>query len=158
MTGVQTCALPIYCDASDIPERINEIITRFCELRTKKNQAIEEKEIKENLSKKDIVSEMKKFIRENYANQELNIALIGEYFNITSYYVSNLFKKSDNISMLDYINITRIDKAKELLVSTDLTLESIALQCGFSNIRTFMRVFQKFEIITPGKYKEINKK
>lgn len=60
--------------------------------------------------------------------------------------------------MLDYISITRIEKAKNLLETTDLNLETIALQCGFSNIRTFMRVFQKFEIVTPGKYKELNHK
>lgn len=84
--------------------------------------------------------------------------MIGDYFNITPYYVSNIFKKSENISMLDFISMMRINKAKELISTTDLNLEAIALQCGFSNIRTFMRVFQKFEIITPGKYKEmINK-
>ena len=83
--------------------------------------------------------------------------MIGEYFNITPYYVSNIFKKSENISMLDYISVTRINKAKELITDTDLNLEAIALQCGFSNIRTFMRTFQKFEIVTPGKYKELNK-
>ena len=154
----ELCGLTEISDAAVISERINEIITEFCRLRSESISANEEKELEENLSKKDIVSEAKKFIRENYTNQALNIAMIGEYFNITPYYVSNIFKKSENISMLDYISVTRIENAKELLVTTDLNLESIALQCGFSNIRTFMRVFQKFEVITPGKYKELNKK
>lgn len=152
------CKLAGNCDTSVIPERINEFITEFCAFRSKNNLEDKAKENEDGLSKKDIVSEIKNFISENYTNQALNIAMIGEYFNITPYYVSNIFKKSENVSMLDYISITRIEKAKELLETTDLNLEAIALQCGFSNIRTFMRSFQKFEIITPGKYKEINKK
>lgn len=154
----ELCSLTEISDTAVISGRIEEIIKEFCKLRSENIAADEEKELKETLSKNDIVSETKKFIRENYTNQALNIAMIGEYFNITPYYVSNIFKKSEHISMLDYISITRIDKAKELLLTTDLNLESIALQCGFSNIRTFMRVFQKFEVVTPGKYKEINKK
>ena len=69
-----------------------------------------------------------------------------------------IFKKRENISMLDYISKKRVENAKKMLVTTEMNLETIALQCGFTNIRTFMRVFQKYEIVTPGKYKELNKK
>ncbi len=154
----ELCSLVENPDISVVSEKIKEIITELCRLTAERDLDIGTKDLEGSISKKDIVSDIKKFISENYTNQALNIAMIGEYFNITPYYVSNIFKKSENISMLDYISITRIEKAKELLVTTDLNIETIALQCGFSNIRTFMRVFQKFEIITPGKYKEINKK
>ena len=149
------CDLTAISDVSQITDRITNIVTEFCKLRSENILESEEKELEENLYKRDIVAES---IQENFTNQSLNIAMIGEYFNITPYYVSNIFKKSENISMLDYISITCIEKAKNLLETTDLNLETIALQCGFSNIRTFMRVFQKFEIVTPGKYKELNHK
>jgi len=153
----ELCTLTGNCDTSAVPEKLSEIISEFCLHGAQGNAADEAKETGNNLSKKDIVEEIKRFIGENYTNQSLNIAMVGDYFNITPYYVSNLFKKSEKVGMLDYISKIRIEKAKELIVTTDLTLESIALKCGFSNIRTFMRVFQKFEVITPGKYKEINK-
>lgn len=152
----ELCSLAGSSDLSVILEKINEIITELCRHRLNDNAG--KRNIDGSFSKKDIVSEIKKFISENYTNQTLNISMIGEYFNITPYYASNIFKKIENISMLDFISAMRVEKAKELLVNTDLNIEAVALQSGFSNVRTFMRSFQKFEVITPGKYKELNKK
>ena len=154
----ELCGLAENCDASVVPEKINEIITEFCNNRSKEEEVNEADGDESLILKKDIVSEIKEFIDENYTNQALNVAMIGEYFNITPYYVSNVFKKRENVSMLDYISKKRIENAKKMLETTDVNLEAIALQCGFTNIRTFMRVFQKYEVVTPGKYKEINKK
>lgn len=90
----ELCSLAGNSDASVIPERINELISELCRHRLDNM----ENKIKnmENISKKDIVSEMKKFICENYTNQTLNISMIVDYFNITPYYASNIFKKSEN--------------------------------------------------------------
>jgi len=104
---------------------------------------------------KDLVNEIKDFIDKNYNKEALNIAMVGDYFNITPYYASNIFKKSEGHGMLDYIGKVRIEKAKELMNSDDFTIEAISREVGFANVRTFMRAFVKYENITPGKYKEM---
>lgn len=154
----ELCGLVENYDVEIVSEKINEIITEFCRSSLKTDAVDEIKGDEIPGLKKDMVSEIKEFIDENYTNQALNVAMIGEYFNITPYYISNIFKKRENISMLDYISKKRVENAKKMLVTTEMNLETIALQCGFTNIRTFMRVFQKYEIVTPGKYKELNKK
>ncbi|MNV97766.1 DNA-binding transcriptional regulator AraC [compost metagenome] len=49
----------------------------------------------------------------------------------------------------------RIEQAKEMMKGQDPTMESIALKVGFTNVRTFRRVFAKYEGITPGKYSDL---
>ena len=80
--------------------------------------------------------------------------MVGEHFSMTPYYISSIFKKVTGHGLLDYISKKRIDKAKELLCSTSLSLEEISGRTGFNSVRTFMRTFVKYESVTPGKYKE----
>ena len=103
----------------------------------------------------DLVTNIKAYIDKNYTNKMLNIASIGDYFNITPYYASNMFKKAEGISMLDYIGSLRVSVAKEIMQNDHSSMEVIAQQVGFSNVRTFMRAFSKYEGVTPGKYKEL---
>ena len=61
-----------------------------------------------------------------------------------------------NIS--DYIAELRIEKAKELLIGTDLKIGEIADAIGIPSRATFLRVFQKIENITPTEFRNIRKK
>ena len=103
----------------------------------------------------DLIEKIKVYISENYNDNNLNVASVGNYFNITPYYASNVFKRATDISMLDYIGKYRINKAKEIIKSNNPRLVSVAEAVGFNNVRTFMRAFVKYEGITPGQYKEI---
>lgn len=94
------------------------------------------------------------YVEENYHDKNLNVSKIGEYFDMTPSYISRLFKDRTGESLLDYINETRLKKAKELLVQNDLTVEKVGSMVGYSNSNTFIRVFKKYEGITPGKYRE----
>lgn len=105
-----------------------------------------------------LIDKIKAYVDENYSNAELTILTIGEEFNLTGAYASTLFKRSSGIKLLDYINYIRIQKSKELLTETLLTIGEIAPQCGINNKVTFMRLFKKYEGTTPGKYRDDNKK
>ena len=109
-----------------------------------------------NLNKEnDWGEKIKKYVNENYSVYDLNISTIALHFNLSSKYISQIFKNSTNTALLDYINIVRINNAKLLMNSNlnqRLTLENIAVQVGYSNVRTFSRAFTKIEGVTPGKY------
>ena len=108
-------------------------------------------------SSADLIEKIKIYISENYDDNNLNVASVGDHFNITPYYASNVFKRATDISMLDYIGKYRINKAKEIIKNHNTRLASVAELVGFNNVRTFMRSFVKYEGITPGQYKEIIK-
>lgn len=102
----------------------------------------------------DIVERIKSYISSNYSDPNLNVAAIGNYFNITPYYISNIFRASESNSLLNYIAEYRINAAKKLMTETDAPLTEISAKAGFSHIKTFIRTFTKFEGITPGKYRD----
>ena len=70
--------------------------------------------------------------------------------------MSKRFKEQTGEKMLNYINKYRINKAKELLRERDLSVTNTAKQVGFQNSVTLIRLFKKYEGVTPGKYKERN--
>lgn len=58
------------------------------------------------------------------------------------------------LSPMDYVSSYRVSVAKKLLASTKLSLEKIAIDCGFSDHKTFERAFVQFEKMTPAEYRQ----
>lgn len=73
-------------------------------------------------------------------------------------HLSYLFKKETGHSFVEYMTGLRIERASELLRSTDLTRAEIAQQVGYENINYFSRAFKKVTGVSPTQYKEIVKK
>jgi AraC-like DNA-binding protein len=64
------------------------------------------------------------------------------------------FKEQFGITPLDYINNERIKLAKQLLADPGSSVSSVSMQCGFSDVNYFIRLFRKNEGITPKAYKD----
>ena len=58
---------------------------------------------------------------------------------------------------MDYIRFCRIEKAKELLLTTDWKLDDITRAVGYVDAKSLNRAFKQIYGVTPGKYKEIYK-
>lgn len=95
------------------------------------------------------------YIEKNYQNENLNVAMIGEHFNMTSNYLSRMFKTQVEEGLHNYIERIRIEKAKELMRNEKLNILEVAKEVGYTNSKTFIRVFKKIEGTTPGKYREL---
>lgn len=132
-------------------QRLDELLQTVCAIAVTGNK----KTLDQTEDTKEwTVERLKTYVLENYDNNDLNIALIGDYFDITPYYVSSLFKKSEGISLLDYIGMVRVEKAKERIAQSPQTsFEEISYQVGFNNIKSFIRAFSKYEGCTPGQYR-----
>lgn len=98
-----------------------------------------------------IETEIKQFIDNNYTNCELSATLISDHFNIKTSSLSLMFKKTYNVGMLDYITNLRIQKAKELLENSALSLDEISDSVGYSNTRSFFRAFKRITGNSPRK-------
>ena len=92
-------------------------------------------------------------IDKNYI-KELNLTEVAKQFNISSAYLSRLFKKSTGINFSDYLVEIRLQQAKALLLRSDNSIVNIAYECGFQNLRTFNRLFKKSTEITPSEYRK----
>ncbi|MDQ8733941.1 AraC family transcriptional regulator [Paenibacillus sp. LHD-38] len=95
------------------------------------------------------------FVQENYSDKDLSVSLIGDRFRLTPQYVSRLFREqTGQVGLHDYISQTRIEAAKALLLE-GAGIEETATRVGFASSHAFIRVFKKYEGITPGKFKTI---
>ena len=94
------------------------------------------------------------YIQEHYT-EDIALADVAEYFGISTGYVGKLFRENmDGITFRDYLNQFRIEKAKALIVEKkEIKINEIAGMVGFLNVTTFIRVFKRYEDITPGEYR-----
>jgi len=99
------------------------------------------------------VSEMIDYLEQNYAHP-LTLDILAEHFMMNYSYLSRAFKKVCHFSVVEYINMLRIRKAKELLREKLLGVNEIAETVGFENVNYFYKVFKALEKNTPQKYRE----
>jgi AraC-like DNA-binding protein len=94
----------------------------------------------------------KKYIESYYSNPNLSLSEVADYVNTNTSYLSKLFKSNLNVNFNDYLNAYRVEKAKAFFDTTDMTMKEVATATGFNSQQNFIRVFKKFEGITPGRY------
>lgn len=99
--------------------------------------------------KKDIIS----YIQEHYLDNSMSLIEVADYIGINSSYLSTFVKENLGDTFLNYVTNLRMDKAKSLLLTTDLSLQEIAEYIGYANSGAFIRVFKKKFELTPGAYR-----
>ena len=97
------------------------------------------------------------YIRTHYMNQELSAEQICRALGYSKSRVFAAFTSSDGDSLLSTISSVRVDNAKTLLRTTTLSVSEISGRVGYHNVNTFLRVFKKYESITPGQYRQMGK-
>ena len=89
-----------------------------------------------------------------FNNSQLSLQLIAERVGVSQAYLSRVFKQKYGMSVMHYINYLRVEEAKRLFTSgDDDPLKVIALKVGFISDINLIRVFKKYENITPGLYR-----
>ncbi len=92
-------------------------------------------------------------------NPEINwkVSEISEKMFISKSYLQKIYKQYFNRSIIEELIYFRLDKAKKLLVETDLTVTDISRDCGYTTYNYFVRQFRTIEGISPTEYREQNK-
>ena len=72
-------------------------------------------------------------------------------------HIFHVFSGAMNMTLMEYITMLRMGEAKQLLRSTQLPVSRIAMQLGFSSIRSFNRFFLKESGISPTQYRKDNR-
>lgn len=91
-----------------------------------------------------------------YAHIHYRITLeeLADYLKISESYLSKLFKNEMGISVSDYINELKVDKAKNMLQYSDSKIAEIANYLSFSSQSHFIQVFRKITGVTPYKFRQ----
>ena len=105
-------------------------------------------------------SEHKKVIRsvieivEQYYQEDISLQSIAEEVYLSPSYLSYLFKKEVGVSLIKYITMTRLDKAKELLLSGNMKISDIAAKVGYQNYSYFNITFKNNVGVSPAQFRE----
>lgn len=94
------------------------------------------------------------YIETHYA-EALSLAVLARYLNLSTSYLSALFKREVDMTVMEYICQTRIKHALILLNSTQLPIQDIAAECGFTDLNYFSRVFKKKQGTSPSQYRKL---
>lgn len=88
-----------------------------------------------------------------HAAESLTVRSVAEQFGYTSGYISKLFRKYFRIGLKDHIETTRIKYAKNLLLTTSLSIKEISAQMGYGDENCFIKFFTYQEGISPSRYR-----
>lgn len=102
------------------------------------------------------VFDIQKYIDRHFT-EEINLEELSARFYISPSYLSHTFREWTGSSPKQYIMRSRIAYAKEILITTDLSVSDIAVRCGFMDVSNFIRSFKKETSQTPMQYRFNNK-
>lgn len=98
----------------------------------------------------DLAQKTLRYINENFHNCDMNISSIANHLEVNAPQLSRQFKKNMGIGPLEYLQLKRVEEAKNLLINSDKSIKEITRKVGFVYEVSFFRVFKKFEGVTPG--------
>lgn len=122
----------------------------FAEYLEKKNSLVNDKNFV-------IMQKMKKYIEDNYKNN-VSLTAMSDEFGIHSTNLSRIFKTETGKNLSDYIKEFKLAKARELLLTTDMTVNEIASELDYNTVHYFIRLFKEKYGETPKAYRQINRK
>lgn len=92
------------------------------------------------------------YLRLNF-DKPISLSILADELGISPSYLSELLKKELNMNYLNYVHELRIDRAKELLAGTELTIQQISQTIGYDTVHSFIRNFKKIMGTTPTAYR-----
>ncbi|MCZ0703162.1 two-component system response regulator YesN [Natronobacillus azotifigens] len=101
----------------------------------------------------DSMKKIKHYIMQ-HSDEDISLERLSEQVQLSPIYISKMFKERLGINYIDFLTECRINKAKQLLSETELSIKSIALETGYQDPNYFGKVFKKFTGLTPKKYRE----
>jgi two-component system response regulator YesN len=86
----------------------------------------------------------------------ISLKKLEDEFSLHPAYISQLFKQETGMNYHEYLIRLRVDQAKRLLSTSDLSISQIAEMTGFQDYRGFSLAFKRLEKMTPSKYRGID--
>lgn len=109
--------------------------------------------LENNENRKNTIEDILNYIDRNCA-KDISLDQVGEYANMSSYYLSKIFKKETGVNFVTYLTERKIEIAKDMLINTDVPIINIALDLSYHEPNYFSKVFKKSTGMTPTEYRK----
>lgn len=91
-----------------------------------------------------------------HVTEKITLEEMASYLNLNSSYFSRLFKRETNYNFIEYVNMMKLQKAKELLQQSNKTVEDISDYLGYANKSYFIKLFKREIGMRPSEYSAWN--
>lgn len=101
------------------------------------------------------IREARRYIAEHYRESGISLEQVAEAVGFNPSYFSQLFKRETGSGFLEYLTEIRIERAKELLRTTNDTIASIASEVGYSDTKYFTHLFRRIAGVKPSEFRKL---
>lgn len=138
----------LHCDLKSSASQLFEYLTRV--IKDSVYASIEEKK------QADIrpIRTAKQYIMQNYM-KPISLKEVSSVAGFNDSYFSSLFKKESGQNFLEYLSEVRMNKAKELLKETNLSIADICESVGYSDLKHFTKSFKKYTGLKPNEFRKL---
>lgn len=98
------------------------------------------------------IEKAKTFISENLSNP-ISVKDVADHVYMSPEYFTKLFKRETGQNIKEYITLSKIEAAKDMLEHTNIPIGMVALELGYSSFSHFSQVFRKNENLSPSEYR-----
>ncbi|MDD3219109.1 MAG: response regulator [Lachnospiraceae bacterium] len=126
---------------------VKELLVRLKE----EKQGMPEEDLLSENNYSEVVRDMVLTTRENYG-RKLGLEYFSEKYRLTPEYLSNLFAKEMEVPFSSYIKQVRMEKAKDMILNTDMKIYEIACNVGYPDQKYFSKVFKEYTGISPKQF------
>ncbi|PYZ97408.1 AraC family transcriptional regulator [Alteribacter lacisalsi] len=106
-------------------------------------------------SAEQVANDVVRFLHSHYRETDLTVERMAKVLLYHADYLSRCMKRTTGLTPGQYLNRYRIERAKELLNTTELDLGAVAVEVGISDRSYFSRLFKKTEGVTPTAFRSL---
>lgn len=114
--------------------------------------------VQETTEREGLLKPALDYLEQHYTDWDLSGEVLASHAGISEVYLRQLFREQMGVSPKKYISELRIERAKQLLWESRMTVQDIASACGFGTPNHFCRKFREMTGQTPGEYRRLSRK
>lgn len=131
----------------------NKVILDICQILLSECIADETQMLPKTIATTGYAKTIMEYVCEHY-NQPLTLPHLAEIVGLSPQYLSKNFKRATDMGVNEYINQIRLEYANENLINSDITITEAALNNGFPNVKTYVRLCKSVYGMTPSEYRK----
>ncbi len=102
-----------------------------------------------------IIKKVCAYIDENLS-QDISLETAAEYVQVSSFYLSKLFKEEKGETFINFVSDKRLEKSRELLEQTNCSIKEITARVGYNDQNYYSRIFKTKYGVSPKEYRKAN--
>lgn len=141
-------SLTEYNSSGELESLVKEVCVMACEeIRDRKRHAGKER---------DLLQDMLRYLERQVSDSQFSVQSMAEHYSLSTAYLRRYFKEKTGKTISESIHSLRLEMAKGMLRETDMQLQDIVAQIGYTDVSSFIRKFKQDTGITPGEYRKLH--